>query len=63
MLEMSVVIFWTVTQCPRTHLLTVKGEHLNLANNTSANQHLREAHMVLPSAWPHAANRKSRNLI
>lgn len=63
MLEKSVVIFWTVTQCPRTRLLTVKGEHLILANDTSANQHLGEAHMVLPSAWLQAAKRKSRNLI
>lgn len=34
------VILWTITQCPRTQILTVKGEHLNLANTTAANQHL-----------------------
>lgn len=56
------VIFWTITQRPRTQLLAVKGEQINLAN-ASANQHFREAHMVLPYAQLHGANRKNKSLI
>ena len=60
--QKKMVIFWTITLCPRTQLLTAKGEQINLAN-TSANQHFRETHMVLPYAQLHGANRKNRSLI
>lgn len=53
-------ILWTISPCPRTQLLIPKGEQSNLADNTPTNQHLREAHMVLPYACLHFANRKNR---